>query len=81
MEGLYFFVDRVSDGIATLLFTGDDLQSLVLPLAALPNGVREGDYLLFSLSIDRNKGIVAKEEIETLFEALEDKVADRKSVV
>ncbi len=72
MEGLYFFVDRVSDGIATLLFTGDDLQSLVLPLAALPNGVREGDYLLFSLSIDRNKGIVAKEEIETLFEALGD---------
>lgn len=72
MEGLYFFVDRVSDGIATLLFTGDDLQSLVLPLAALPNGVLEGDYLLFSLSIDRNKGIVAKEEIETLFEALGD---------
>lgn len=72
MEGLYFFVDRVSDGIATLLFTGDDLQSLVLPLVALPNGVREGDYLLFSLSIDRNKGIVAKEEIETLFEALGD---------
>lgn len=72
MEGLYFFVDRVSDGIATLLFVGDDLQSLVLPLAALPNGVREGDYLLFSLSIDRDKGIVAKEEIETLFEALGD---------
>lgn len=72
MEGLYFFVDRVSDGIATLLFAGDDLQSLVLPLAALPNGVREGDYLLFSLSIDRDKGIVAKEEIETLFEALGD---------
>ena len=72
MEGLYFFVDRVLDGIAILLFTGDDLQSLVLPLAALPNGVREGDYLLFSLSIDRNKGIVAKEEIETLFEALGD---------
>lgn len=72
MEGLYFFVDRVSDGIATLLFAGDDLQNLVLPLAALPNGVREGDYLLFSLSIDRDKGIVAKEEIETLFEALGD---------
>ncbi len=45
-------VDRISDGIAVLLFEKDDYQ-VNLPVDFLPENIREGDWIDIDFSINK----------------------------
>jgi hypothetical protein len=67
--GVLFFVDRISGGIATLLYE-EGKFSATLPLRALPEGVREGDWLRVSFETDHAKKSLARSDIDSLMEEL-----------
>jgi hypothetical protein len=67
---IYLFIDRISDGIATLLYE-EGRFSAALPARALPVGAREGDWLTVSFGIDRDKKSEVKKEIDSLMDELE----------
>jgi len=51
LAGVRFFVDRITDGYATLL-PGDGSGSVTIPAEFLP-GAREGDWLRASFGADQ----------------------------
>lgn len=65
-DGIRFFVDRITDGIATLIPDGPFAGEMNLPVLSLPPGVREGDYLMVSFEIDAERGKSVRGEIEAL---------------
>ncbi len=67
-----FFVDRISDGFATLLWEGEGGGDVTLPVALLPEGVREGDLLRAAFEIDRARGEAMRGEIRNLLDELGD---------
>jgi hypothetical protein len=67
-----FFVDRISDGIATLLLEGEGDGCVTLPIGALPDGVREGDVLRATFGIDRARADAMRDEIRNLMDGLGD---------
>lgn len=66
------FVDRMSDGVATLLGVPPLLGELTLPEEALPAGTREGDYLTVDLRPDPQERERARREVARLMDDLGD---------
>ena len=70
MKEIHFFVDRITGGIATLLYEGGDFTA-TLPTWALPAGTREGDWLRASFETDEDKKNGIMREIDSLMDELE----------
>ncbi|MDR1966314.1 MAG: DUF3006 domain-containing protein [Synergistaceae bacterium] len=68
---MYFFVDRMTEGFATLIAEGDNAGAIELPRAFLPKGAREGDWLKTSFEIDAAKKSSVSREIDSLMDELE----------
>ena len=68
--GISFFIDRISDGVATLVY-GDGEFTADVPARFLPNGAHEGDYISASFTLDREKKKRATDEIASLMDELE----------
>jgi hypothetical protein len=66
---VYFFADRISDGLAVLI-PGDGGGSMTVAVSTLPDGVREGDWLKTSFEIDRKKRAELIRDIDDLMEEL-----------
>ena len=64
------FVDRISDGVATLVY-GEGEFSAGVPLCVLPRGTREGDYVRASFAPDSEKKNRMRDEIDSLMDELE----------
>jgi hypothetical protein len=67
--GVLFFVDRISDGIVTMLYEEAEF-SVTLPLSALPDGVKEGDWLRAMFEIDVAQKSRVRRDIDALMEEL-----------
>lgn len=67
-----FFVDRIEGEMATLLAVAPAEGEWILPLAMLPRGVAEGDYLTVALERDAGTGRAARAEIDRLMSSLGD---------
>lgn len=72
-------VDRLEDDIAVLLV--DESMKLNVPVALLPAGVREGDVLEISITIDEKATGDAKERVSSLMERLKRKNRDDSSII
>lgn len=70
--GTYFFVDRISDGLANLTWDHEGGGDAIFPLSMLPHGVREGDWLDAAFSIDLERVRAMRDEIDSLMEELGD---------
>ena len=68
--GVSLFVDRISGGIATLIYRDGEFTA-TLPLSALPKNAREGDWLSVSFEIDSGKKKQMKRDIDLLMDELE----------
>ena len=64
------FVDRISEGVATLVYGGGEYTADV-PVCVLPRGTREGDYIRVSFAPDPEKKKRLKDEIDSLMDELE----------
>ena len=70
MSRVYFFVDRITSGIATLI-PGEGNGSAEIRADLLPDGTREGDWLRASFYIDGEKQSEITREIGSLMDDLE----------
>ena len=70
--GVFFFVDRISDGFATLLWEGEGGGDVTLPVSLLPESVREGDLLRASFEVDRVCRDAMRGEVQNLLDELGD---------
>ena len=64
------FVDRIEEGLATLLLGEDESVAVNLPVAWLPAGVREGMVLQVDLRPDLAATEAAKAETQSLLDSL-----------
>lgn len=64
------FVDRIHEGIATLLLGDDESISLTVPVSWLPDGVCEGKVLQFDIHIDQTVTNSGKQQMQSLLESL-----------
>ena len=64
------FVDRITDGVATLVY-GDGEFTADLPMCVLPRDTKEGDYVSVSFAPDREKKNRVTDEIDSLMDELE----------
>ncbi|MDR1483082.1 MAG: DUF3006 domain-containing protein [Synergistaceae bacterium] len=71
-EPAFFFVDRISGGIATLLGDGAAEGEISLPVSCLPPKTSEGDYLALSFEIDAARRESINSYIDLLFDELGD---------
>lgn len=67
---ILFFVDRISEGIATLLYNDGEFTA-TLPAEILPPGTSEGDWLSAEFKIDRDARSRARDDIDSLMDELE----------
>lgn len=70
MLPLKAFVDRIHNGVATLLLGEDESVTVSVPVSWLPSGVREGTVLRFDILIDRQASEMGKAEVQSLFDEL-----------
>ena len=66
------FVDSVEDGVARVLLGEDESVTVTLPVAWLPEGVREGQVLRVTWEADEDETEAAKKAVEDLYEQLGD---------
>lgn len=66
-------VDRIENDMAVLLTRDDRVIRFNIPITLLPEGVREGDVLEISITIDENATDDAKERVSRLMERLKRK--------
>ncbi|MDP3014083.1 MAG: DUF3006 family protein [Candidatus Subteraquimicrobiales bacterium] len=71
-------VDRIEDKEALIYLKGCP-KPIFLPISLLPEGVREGSVLSFSLKFEKEKTKKGKEEISALIEKLSDEEKKEKS--
>lgn len=71
MEDLYFFVDRLEDGVATIIVSVGEGE-LHIPAYALPEGAGEGDFLRVTLAVDEARKAAERDEIDRLYGELGD---------
>jgi hypothetical protein len=69
MKEILFFVDRMTEGVATLLYEGGNYTA-ELPVDALPEGTREGDWLRANFETDEVKKSRMTREIDALMDEL-----------
>lgn len=66
------FVDSVEDGVARVLLGEDESVTVTLPVAWLPEGVREGQVLRVTWEADEDGTEDAKKAVEDLYAQLGD---------
>jgi hypothetical protein len=69
-DNLYFFVDTIEGSHARLLT--EDGESFAVKASSIPDGAKEGDWLLVSFEISRALTSESRREIEKLYEELGD---------
>jgi len=69
--GISLFVDRISEGVATLVY-GDAEFTANVPSCVLPRGAREGDYIRASFALDADKKKRLTDRIDSLMDELEE---------
>ncbi|MDR1917133.1 MAG: DUF3006 domain-containing protein [Synergistaceae bacterium] len=69
---MYLFVDRVTNGIATLLPMDGWEGEVSVRVNLLPDGAREGTWLRATLDIDAGKRDEAVSDIDSLMDELGD---------
>ena len=72
MERPHFFVEGIEENMAMLLMGEEGEQKLLLPLAYLPEDIREGDWLCASFERDDEKRTDVRNEIGRLMGDLGD---------
>ncbi|MBI3948875.1 MAG: DUF3006 domain-containing protein [Acidobacteria bacterium] len=63
-------IDRIEGDLAVLVLYDDDRVKFNLPLQYLPKGVRGGDHLRMSFTVDEESREAEKQKIEELYEEL-----------
>ena len=66
------FVDSVEDGVARILLGEDESVVVTVPVAWLPEGVREGQVLRVTWEADEDGTEDAKKAVEDLYAQLGD---------
>lgn len=66
------FVDSVEDGVARILLGEDESVAVTVPVAWLPEGVREGQVLRVTWEADEDGTEDAKKAVEDLYAQLGD---------
>lgn len=66
------FVDRIENGVAVLLIGEDEKQKLELPISCLPTGVREGNVLTITLTIEQKATQEGRVRVNKLIDELGD---------
>jgi len=64
------FIDRIHNGIATLLLGPDESVTVDVPLAWLPKGVKEGTVLWLEPSVDQDDTAAGKARVQELLDEL-----------
>lgn len=65
------FVDRIEEGIATLLLGEDESVRVSVPVRWLPVGIREGTCLGIDFTIDRDSTEKAHDDVQSLLDGME----------
>ncbi|MGE5588079.1 MAG: DUF3006 domain-containing protein [Clostridia bacterium] len=63
-------VDRIEEGKAVLLVSGQEVEAILWPVQALPEGVREGTALRIFIHPDEEATQAAKARVENLLKKL-----------
>ena len=63
-------IDRIEGTIAVLIVDGNDDENFHLPVKYLPDGVKEGDHLQVSFSLDTESRDSARNRVEALLSKL-----------
>ena len=66
------FVDSITRGKARLLLGDDESVSVVVPVAWLPDGVREGVVLSMTVAVDQVATEAGKAAVQSLINGLGD---------
>jgi hypothetical protein len=66
-------IDRIEKGVAVLVMQDDPFDQILLPVALLPPGCREGDVLNLTLEADTGETASAKERTRGLIDKLKKK--------
>lgn len=66
------FIDRIEDGIATLLLGEDESAVIELPMIWLPTGSQEGAVLSIEIRLDTQSTEQSKHDVTRLMEELGD---------
>jgi hypothetical protein len=69
-------IDRVEGDLAVLVLYDDDRVKFHLPLKYLPEGVRGGDHLQMSFTVDEQSREAEKKKIEELYRQLKSRKTD-----
>jgi hypothetical protein len=70
---MHLTIDRIESNIAILIGREDETVRLEVPLSLLPDGSREGDVLVLSLTRSDPETRSAKERISALQERLKNR--------
>lgn len=73
-------VDRIEDNGVAVLTIGDSKTTIDVPVAALPDGVSDGDHLQLKFSLDKEAKTSAEDKIAKLQQQMEQRSgsADQK---
>ena len=63
-------VDSISDGIVRLLIGDDGEKVHFFPLELFPDGIKEGDWLNLTISIDEDATKKGKQDVADLYKEL-----------
>ncbi len=66
-------VDRLEGGVAVLLVRDGESTKFNMPIALLPEGIREGDILDIAITVDEKVAEDSKARISSLMERLKRK--------
>ncbi|MCL1874868.1 MAG: DUF3006 domain-containing protein [Synergistaceae bacterium] len=64
-------VDSIDEGTVRLLTGTDGDRAHFFPLALFPKGIKEGDWLNLTISIDSNATKRGKQDVEDLYKELQ----------
>ena len=64
------FIDRIDDGIATLLLGEDESVAVSVPVSWLPPGVREGICLRMDFGIDQESTRKAHHDVQEMLDSM-----------
>ena len=63
-------IDRVEGDLAVIVLSDDDSVQFNLPVKHLPEGVKEGDHLQMTFSVDKESRQAQKQKVADLLKEL-----------
>jgi hypothetical protein len=69
-SGLKVYIDRIDEGVATVVLSEDDTKHFNVPATFLPGGVKEGDHLQLTFKKDRESRDAEKKKANELLKEL-----------